>query len=136
MTGDTLYGYTEDEHEYTVAVPKMYAEPSPHEPDITIAVSAHGGGTVGKSYANNGWDYAVYANGVKVISGQDLRSAPAKETTHAEIARSLCSFLASDIENGTGEYDATAREFLEAEDERLVMFAMAAENEAEPEAGA
>lgn len=125
MEDRTLYGYTRDEHEYTVIVPKMYAEPSPHEPVIVIAISAHGGGTPGESYAHNGWDYAVYSNGTEVINGDDLSSG--SPATHARMAVTLATFLSADAEaiaspRESGErsqYDAEALAFLESEGERL-----------------
>jgi hypothetical protein len=125
-------------HEYTVTVPRMYVN-APDEPEIIVAISAHGGGTVGESYANNGWDYAVHVNGRELISGSDLRSAAmltadSDQGTHAAMARTLCAFLASDGETLahsrypdapelSGEYDQDAGEFLAAEHERLGAFA-------------
>jgi hypothetical protein len=50
-------GYALSEYEYSVTVPKMFMEPS-SEPEIVIAISARGGGTVGKSYEQNHWDLA------------------------------------------------------------------------------
>lgn len=135
MEDRTLYGYTLAEHEYQVDVPKMYVD-AVDEPVITVAISAHGGGTVGTSYFGTGWDYAVYADGREVISGQDLRSGGAGGT-HEGMARTLCAFLANDAETITtrhasqpedaerlGVYDDEATAFLESEGERLSLYSL------------
>src|SRR6185503_869841 len=88
--GQQIYGYGPAEHEYSVTVPELTAG----DPVIVIYLSAHGGGTVGEAYANNGWDYLVTSDGRPVIEGSDLRSAPARASGHAEMARALASFLA------------------------------------------
>jgi hypothetical protein len=133
--GDTLYGYTLAEHDYSVAVPCMYRAPS-DEPTVIIAISAHGGGTVGESYSDNGWDYSVYADGTEIIAGSDLRSG-GMPATHEAMARTLAAFLSADAEslayvarNGYCEdagrldvYGDDARAFLETEGERLGLFA-------------
>lgn len=90
MEDHTLYGYTLAEHEFKVTVPMLNRPPS-DEPTLIIAISAHGGGTVGKSYAHNGWDYSVYADGVEIANGGKLASGAPK--THAEMARTLAGFL-------------------------------------------
>lgn len=126
IMGNTLYGYSLAEHEYTVTVPKMYAG-MPNEPTVVIAVSAHGGGTVGESYASNGWDYAVYVDGREVISGDDITSPYGRGSTHAEVAVTLAAFLSADAESlryreaaeVSGDYDADAVAFLQSEGERL-----------------
>ena len=133
MSGTTLYGYTLAGHEYSVTVPRMYTGDS--EPTVIIAISAHGGGTPGESYRDNGWDYAVYSDGTEIIAGGDLRSN-GTPGTHAGMARVLCSFLAADAETlrcagpgGTSEgpaceYSADVQAFLISEGERLGMFAV------------
>jgi hypothetical protein len=132
MQDNTLYGYTLAEHEYQTTLPVIGSDDQP----VVIAISAHGGGTAGESYADNGWDYVVYADGSEIISGQDLRSG-GMGATHAEMARVLCSFLSADAESlnymvrgfhceDAGRldvYDDVAREFLSAEGERLGLFA-------------
>jgi hypothetical protein len=127
--GDTLYGYTLAEHEYKVTVPCLYQAPS-GEPTVIIAVSAHGGGTIGKAYAGS-WDYGVYVNGAEVIAGQELRS-PANGATHEEMARELAGFLSAygeslrlsgDDSEYAADYRGAARDFLVAEYERLALFA-------------
>jgi hypothetical protein len=142
MEDRSLYGYSLDEHEFSVEVPGQYAEGSgAAEPKVTIAISAHGGGTVGEAYAGNGWDYLVAADGVPVISGQDLRSAPGKAAGHAEMARSLAVFLSADAETLSRrpadrgsegpDYSADAESFLIAEGERFSSFADPEMSEAE-----
>lgn len=131
MSDNTLYGYALDEHEFRAEVPPMMIT---GDRRIVIGLSAHGGGTVGKAYADNGWDYVVYvstppAHLARVISGSDLRSAPARAAGHLEMARTLCAFLAAageslhwsgDDSRYAAEYpDGPARDFLAAEYERL-----------------
>lgn len=116
------------DHEYTVIVPPLSDDDVP----VMIGISAAGGGTVGQSYADNRWDYAVYADGEMVISGQNLRSGR-MGATHAEMARTLCSFLSADGETLahpgddapelTDTYRMHARTFLASEYERLGLFA-------------
>ena len=67
------------DYEYSVAVPSMYAAPN-DDPNITIRISAHGGGTVGEEYAGNGWSYSIEVNGSDLITGDDLRQAGAVVT--------------------------------------------------------
>lgn len=158
--GNTLYGYTLAESEYQETVPTLYGPAIRHEivtsslgsqrycatcghggcedgePEVIIAISAHGGGTVGESYADNGWDYSVYVNGAELISGCDLRSGGMPKT-HAETARTLAAFLAHDGETlysrslgrrvapdtePTATYAEDAAEFLISEYERLGLF--------------
>jgi hypothetical protein len=111
----------------------MYADPT-EEPTITIGIPKLGGGTLGVAYANGGWEYAVYADGVPVIEGNDLRSG-AMGATHDEMARTLADFLSNAEESlyhaemrlgeseYTDQYDDDARAFLVAEYERLSQFA-------------
>jgi len=89
--GDQLYNYTRDQHEYHIEVPPVMTG----DEALEICVSAHGGGTVGKAYAGNGWDYAVYHDGLLVIEGSDIRSPEGRPAGHAETARSLASFLSA-----------------------------------------
>lgn len=89
--GTTLYGYTTDEREYSVSVPEIMTG----DTEVRIYLSAHGGGTVGESYAGNGWDYLVTDDGVTVIEGSDLRSPEGRPADHAEMAQSLASFLSA-----------------------------------------
>lgn len=114
-----------DEYEYWTLVPEVYQADEP----IRIGISAHGGGTIGRSYGQNGWDYVVIVKGSPVIEGSDLRSgAPA---THRQMAGTLCAFLSAagesfrysgDDSEYVGEYEDDAREFLTAQHERLGMF--------------
>lgn len=119
-------------YEYSVHVPTMYISPTfaIDEPEILISISAVGGGTAGEAYAHNSWEYAVYYNHAKLISGSDLRSGAS--ATHAQMAATLASFLGNAGESlhysGTDseyaeEYDETQRAFLEFEYERLELFA-------------
>jgi len=82
------------EYEYTLTLPG----------GITIGISAVGGGTVGKAYANNHWQYEVRENSELICEGADLRSgwAPA---THEVMAGTLLSFLdnEADVYTGSGE---------------------------------
>ncbi len=127
--GTQLYGYSRTEHEYQVLVPKTMSD----DGWITIYLSAHGGGTIGKSYAGNGWDYAVYDGDSLVIEGSDIRSPEGRPAGHAETARSLCSFLSyygegfsygdrSELDYAD-EYTEPGQEWLAANHERLAMFA-------------
>jgi hypothetical protein len=118
------------DYEYSVAVPSMYAAPN-DDPNIFIRISAHGGGTVGESYAGNGWTYSVEVNGSALITGDDLRSN-ATPATHAQMAATLANFLSAageslslrgDRSEYRDEYLTRQREFLAAEYERLGMFA-------------
>ncbi|MFC4334071.1 hypothetical protein [Salininema proteolyticum] len=108
------------------------------EPRVRIAVSAFGGGTVGKAYAGQTWAYAVLIDTDKspewVITGDDLRSG-AMPATHEEMVRTLATFLSADGEHVAGgacegecsericnQYDEPQREFLEANRERFALF--------------
>lgn len=139
--GTQLYGYTRNEHEYSVNVPQIMTDDS----ELTIYISAHGGGTVGQAYAGNGWDYAVYdsCNGENncachtlILEGSDIRSPAGRPAGHAETARSLASFLSAAGESFASypaygrsdsmyadDYDEIEREWLAANYERLSMFA-------------
>ena len=128
--GQQLYGYGPDEHEYSVDVPAINTG---DDVKITLYLSAHGGGTVGEEYAANGWDYLVTADGVTVLEGSDIRSAEARAAGHAEMARSLATFLAADGESLSHAYYGTRQgeqygeaeaEFLAANYERLGCFAL------------
>jgi hypothetical protein len=111
----TLYGYTLAEHEYKVTVPMLNQPPS-DEPTLIIAISAHGGGTVGQSYGHNGWDYAVYADGTEIANGDDLTSGTPK--THAQMARTLAGFLPA-----RGWVTADGAAIIAAAADRLSLFA-------------
>lgn len=120
----------EGEYEYSVTVPSLWAAPNDDQ-DIVIRISAHGGGTVGESYAHNGWTYAVEVDEVTVITGDDLRSN-ARAGSHAGMARTLASFLSAAGESlclsgnrseYASEYSDEARGMLENEYERFSMFA-------------
>jgi len=134
MTGQQIYGYDASEHEYAVEVPPIMAGAG----EISLYLSAHGGGTVGKAYAGNGWDYLVVADGRTVLEGSDLRSPQGRPAGHAEMARALASFLSAAGESFAlrgeaseyagdssreAEYSAAEAEWLAAEYERLGMFA-------------
>jgi hypothetical protein len=114
MDDHTLYGYTLAQHEYKVTVPAMNRAPS-DEPTLIIAISAHGGGTVGQSYAHNGWDYAVYADGTEITNGDDLASGAPR--THAQMARELAGFLP------TRGCDTDATAIIATAADRLALFA-------------
>jgi len=116
--------------EFRTDVPGMYAVPG-REPAVTIYMAAEGGGTVGEAYAGQRWHYAVAVNGRAVLAGSDLRSN-CTPGTHASMARTLANFLAAageslhwsrDRSEYADEYPGRVREFLEAEYERLGMFA-------------
>lgn len=87
--GETIYGYSPDEHEYSADVPQLTVG----DPPLRIYISAHGGGTVGESYAHNGWDYLVTEDGRTVLEGSDIRSGLG--ATHGDMARSLAVFLSA-----------------------------------------
>jgi hypothetical protein len=132
--GDQLYGYTPAEHEYSVAVPELCDGDS----SLAIYVSAHGGGTVGEEYADNGWDYLVTVDGETMLEGSDIRSG-GMPASHASVARTLASFLSAAGESlhshehyvrdeygaseYAGDYTPEQAEWLAAEHERLGMFA-------------
>jgi hypothetical protein len=113
--------FDDDEIEYTVEVPRQDQQ----DPVVTIGISAIGGGTVGRAYADQEWKWQVRYDGKVVASDDNLRSGyPA---THAQMAVTLAAFLATDAEtisNDTGgelsvdDYPIT-RSFLEREGERL-----------------
>jgi hypothetical protein len=134
--GAQLYGYTAAEHEYSVSVPQLMTD----DPELMIYVSAHGGGTVGESYADNGWDYMVAESGSMILQGSDIRSPEGRAAGHAETARSLASFLSAYGESFRGrpvregytpggEYSAEEAEWLSANYERLSMFSADGEGE-------
>jgi hypothetical protein len=126
------------DYEYSVAVPSMYVAPN-DDPNIFIRISAHGGGTVGRAYAHNGWTYSVEVAGAEIITGDDLRSN-ATPGTHEGMARTLANMLAAageslhyhDMRGSESEYaeeyDRPARDFLTAEYERLSDFGEGADN--------
>ena len=135
LQGDTevLQAWSERyfDSEYVVEVPKQYREPS-EEPTIVISIAAGGGGTLGKAYTYTSWSYTVESNGRELIAGDDLRSngTPA---THAEMARTLCSFLGAAAESLTyrgdqseyaKDYDRDARDFLITQQERFALMSM------------
>ena len=128
--GKQIYGYSPAEHEYSVSVPKTSWRGIGSD-EVTIYVSAHGGGTVGEEYAGNGWDYLVTSDGRPVLEGSDLRSAEGRAAGHAEMVRTLASFLSaagesmahSDTSEYASEYTADEAEWLAAEYERLGLFA-------------
>ena len=139
--GTQLYGYTKDEHEYSVTVPQL----STDDPELIIYMSAHGGGTVGKSYAGNGWDYMITESGETILEGSDIRSPAGRPAGHAEMAASLADFLsaygdsfhshehnrrdgwqASEFADGYTEQEA---EWMAANYERLGMFSADSEGE-------
>lgn len=138
--GTQLYGYTADEHEFSVNVPQLSSD----DPELVIYVSAHGGGTVGESYANNGWDYMITEAGETILQGSDIRSngTPA---THAGMAVTLASFLSAYGESFhshehyqrdgwqasefADSYTAEEAEWLAANYERLSMFSADSEGE-------
>jgi hypothetical protein len=131
--GEQLYGYSAGEHEYAETVPALYGS----DAALVIYVSAHGGGTVGEAYANNGWDYLVTYDGQTMLEGSDLRSPEGRPASHAEMARSLASFLSAageslhysgDRSEYAGEYSASEAEWLAAEGERLGLFALNGED--------
>ncbi|GAA2349810.1 GGDEF domain-containing protein [Dactylosporangium salmoneum] len=63
------------------------------QPPLTVALAALGGGTVGRAYADTGWIYAVYLDGIRVVSGTDLRSGRVART-HRQMAAVLLAALA------------------------------------------
>lgn len=107
----------ENTAEYSIDVPELTSG----DPQVTIEISAVGGGTVGQFYAGNRWEYNVLCDGKVVITGDDLRSAPAAGSTHAEMAVCLAGFLGAyaESESELAEMCWQAREFLELEGERL-----------------
>jgi hypothetical protein len=122
--GQQIYGYGPGEHEYSVTVPPMMAG----DGEITVYVSAHGGGTVGEAYADNGWDYLVTAGGRTVLEGSDIRSPAGRAAGHEETARSVASFLSAAGESlahggEASEYTPEEVAWLISEYERLGLFA-------------
>lgn len=62
----------------------------------TVAVSAVGGGTIGRTYGDNAWHYLIRgADGETWAIGSDLVSG-GYPISHLEAARSLLDFLAPD----------------------------------------
>lgn len=117
------------EPEYTVAVPKQYGN-APLESEITIGITALGGGTVSNAYANSGWQWQVRENSTVVLFSGDLR-ANMTPATHNDMARTLAAFLSADAEVVTTcgpedldtAYTQAQRDFLESYGERLAAFA-------------
>lgn len=109
--------------EYTFDVPTEYDRPD--EDRIRIGMSAVGGGTIGKAYANNRWIWGVWVNDTLILSAADLHSN-AVAATHAEMVRTLCTFLSADGDTiacgGSPEnesYTSEQRKFLGYHNERL-----------------
>jgi hypothetical protein len=63
------------------------------DPAMEIRIAAAGGGEVGAAYADNGWIYGVWLDGVLVCSGADLRSGGVAHT-HRQMAAVLAEWLA------------------------------------------
>lgn len=112
------------EVEYTLKVPKEYG--GADESDIRISVSAVGGGTFGEAYADNAWMWGVWSDGELVLSAANLHSPVTVGSTHQEMVRTLCSFLAHDGDviacGGTVEgesYTPAQKEFLGHNNERI-----------------
>lgn len=64
---------------------------------VRIDIAAVGGGTLGKSYENQRWIYAVYVDGELVLSGEDLHCV--MPSTHVQAIATLCHFLHVMIED-------------------------------------
>lgn len=92
---ENKFEYYDAEVEFSVKVPSLYMTPPKGEPAIRVGISAVGGGTVGRAYSDQTWIWGVWARGRLVASGDDLRSN-AIAATHAEMASTLCAFLAHD----------------------------------------
>lgn len=75
--------------ELIVAVPALAAG----QPPVTISIAALGGGTPGRTYADNDWVYAVHLDGDLVYSGADLHCGGIGRT-HQQMAAVLAIFLA------------------------------------------
>lgn len=118
--------------EYVVDIPSTYAPAPEWESPVRIGISAVGGGTLGEAYAWHTWIWGVWYRGDLVLSSDDLRSTGVA-ATHEMMVRTLCTFLASDgsmLSAGRKDdhlqgYWPDQREFLEAEHERLSLFAYA-----------
>lgn len=65
------------------------------DPLMEIRIAAAGGGEVGAAYADNGWIYGVWLDGVLACSGADLRSGGIAHT-HRHMAAVLAECLADD----------------------------------------
>jgi hypothetical protein len=106
--------------EYTVEVPEQYVT---GDPKVRIMISAVGGGTVGRAYRNNNWEYAIEVDGAIIQEGTDLRSS-AIGATHSEMALTLASFAMAEAEaDYYGRYDTPLSRIYE----RLQAFAYEAE---------
>jgi hypothetical protein len=112
---EDMFAYYDAEVEFTGKVPSLYAVPPKGERAIRVGISAVGGGTIGKAYAHQDWIWGVWSRGRLVASGADLRSN-ASAATHAEMARTLCAFLAHDGEVMAGYGH---RDLAEVEDPEL-----------------
>jgi hypothetical protein len=111
------------EVEFTGKVPSLYAVPPKGERAIRVGISAVGGGTVGKAYANQTWIWGVWSRGRLVASGDDLRSG-AFAATHAEMASTLCAFLAQAGEEAAA-YPSRNHAVAAAEHQRAEVSALA-----------
>jgi hypothetical protein len=80
---------------YRCAPEGTYRIPAPcdGDPVMEIRIAAIGGGTVGAAYADNGWIYGVWLDGVLACSGADLRSGGIAHT-HRHMAAILAECLA------------------------------------------
>jgi hypothetical protein len=65
------------------------------DPPLQLAVTAVGGGTLGRAYADNDWIYGLWLGGRLHYSGADLRSG-AIGKTHHQMAVLLGEYLAED----------------------------------------
>jgi hypothetical protein len=115
-----------DDMEAWIDVPELYVT---GDPPIKIGIAAHGGGTVGRAYGNNGWDYVVTVDGEPIIEGSDLRSG--MPATHEDMAKTLCVFLCAAGESlkynnamseYASEYDEQQRLFLIDQYERFSIY--------------
>lgn len=62
------------------------------DPVLEIRIAVAGGGEIGAAYADNGWIYGVWLDGVLVCSGADLRSGGIAHT-HRQMAAVLADCL-------------------------------------------
>jgi len=65
------------------------------DPSLRLGITAIGGGTVGRAYANNEWIYGLWRNGRLHRCGTDLRCG-AMGKTHHQMAVLLGEYLADD----------------------------------------
>jgi hypothetical protein len=81
---------------YQAAPEAVWTIPSgSSDTSLRVGIAALGGGTLGRSYADNNWIYGIFSVGRLIICGMDLRSGGFGRT-HYQMAILLAEYLADD----------------------------------------